>query len=142
MAAGDFFNNMWLMVKSYAFPHTPHLKTVSELQTLVTKILTYSESASLAYDQEPDIMDHCTECQDRLREYCANNEEAILEIFPSLEKPLSDFNAPNPFYDNIFDGLMNTWTREDIAKFNRWNEFGEKQVWTFVRELEAALYFD
>ena len=140
MAAGDFFNNMWMKVKSYAFPHTPHLKTVSELQTLITKIFTYHDIAIESHER--DHWEHCWECQARLREYCAKYKEAILEIFPSLEKPLRDFNSPNPFYENIFDGLMNTWTREDIAKFNRWNEFGEKQVWTFVRELEAALYFD
>ena len=138
MAAGDFFNNMWLMVKSYAFPHTPHLKTVSELQTLVTKIFTYHDVASESHELHHREL--CMECQDRLRGYCAIHEEEILEIFPSLEKPLETFKAPNPFEDKFMH--VDDMPDEEHSKWVKFLEFRDAQLWTFVRELEAALYFD
>ena len=93
MAAGDFFNNMWLKVKNYAFPHLPHLKTVSELQDILTKLAVYSDSDA------PDAVrtfravkleeEFCN-----LREYCENHRQAILEALPALKEALQEFLAP------------------------------------------------
>ena len=88
MAAGDFFHNMWLKVQQYAFPHIPHLMTVSALQRIVTKIEIFTSQED--FDREFDQFLW-------LHEYCNTHKKEILEILPALKEPMEEFMKPNPF---------------------------------------------
>lgn len=143
MAAGDFFNNMWLKVKSYAFPHMPHLKTVRDLQKFVTNI----DAFNVAHE-ENDTQEAFNRISDEfwdLREYCKNNVQAILEIFPTLKDPLDTFNLQNPFYtDDLFEDSENLdWALKEVKRClqDDWIEFDTDQNYTFLEHLSNALDF-
>ena len=124
MSAGDFFENMWEKVKRYAFPHAPHMKTVSELQVLCTRIVMFSKLMNNRANGVDEWISYTVVWKDEhkaLRDYITSHRDEVSEVLPTLD--LERYFEPNPYIgvvadeedmEAMFVRAQNSWFQEEM----------------------------
>ena len=120
---GDLSHNISKIMQDFMRDQQVTLKTVKDLTELHTRV----EILQLLEENTDEIFRQFTDAWETLQIYCEHNRDTIVQVFPCLKQPLSEYLNDNPYDDN------------DMSQFDEAIDYETSQSEIWKQHLGKAL---